>query len=117
MENAASVIGQTARIIKHDSAIRTTLCFAEAIACLSLALASPASADPTGTVYGVVLDAVVVDIASGAVDAEGHFGVILFDGLPGIIPNDIVPLPSPPFAPSEAVNFYHTCSSLNNFWR
>ena len=79
--------------------IRSAVCLAGAVACLLLTLASPASADPTGIIYEVTLDADVIDLDTGVSDEEGHEGEIVFDGLPEIVPNDIVPLS--PFLPGN----------------
>ncbi|MEE9181765.1 MAG: hypothetical protein V3U33_04275, partial [candidate division NC10 bacterium] len=61
------------------------------------ALASPptVTADPFGIDYLVTFDGIV---SPGIV--EGHEGVVTFDGITEIIPNDIVP-PPPSFVPGN----------------
>ena len=50
------------------------------------AYSPPGFASPWGTNYIIALDALVQPA-----DIEGHAGQVSFDGIPEIIPNDIVP--------------------------
>ncbi len=77
---------------------RTAVCLTAIVTCWSLIFAPPASADPTGIEYEVLLDGVVVSATLPTVfETEGHLGGVIFDGLPDLVPNDLDPGPPPPF--------------------